>query len=199
MEKNKNRFISALQKIDRRGVNELISYLDSTDFFQAPASAKYHNSVEGGLLAHSLNVMDQAFALYPTFEQNAIVLDKKSIALVSLLHDVCKIGYYVIGEEWDKEWKDKTNEWRKKEVYKVEEQLPIGHGEKSIFLINRHIELTIEEAAAIRWHSGAWEAGVHFFYPSGEPFRKSLERFPLLKLLMVADQLAECFESNEKV
>ena len=50
-------FIGALISTERPGMRSLINYLvKETDFFTAPASAKYHSSYCGGLLDHSLNV-----------------------------------------------------------------------------------------------------------------------------------------------
>lgn len=71
--------------------------------------------------------------------------------------------------------------------YKVNEQFPFGHGEKSAFIAQRFIELTEEEAIAIRWHMQAFDAGIHFNYPSGFPFRNSMDRYPLVTMLITAD------------
>jgi hypothetical protein len=74
-----------------------------------------------------------------------------------------------------------------KTTYKVKDQLPLGHGEKSLYLAAQHIELTDEEACAIRWHMIAFDAGVHFNYPSGYPFRQAMDQYQLVTLLFTAD------------
>jgi len=78
-----------------------------------------------------------------------------------------------------------TTEW------KVNDQLPIGHGEKSMFIIQKFIDLTDDEAMAIRWHMIAFDAGVHFDYPSGYVFRKAADECKLLTILFTADYEAD--------
>ena len=45
--------------------------------------------------------------------------------------------------------------WDPVMAYDIEDQFPAGHGEKSVILILRYIQLTDEEIMAIRWHG--WE------------------------------------------
>jgi hypothetical protein len=73
--------------------------------------------------------------------------------------------------------------------------IPLGHGEKSVILAVRYLTLSVSEMAAIRWHMGFSDQGVHSFYPSGSPFRESMDKYPLLKLLQLADAQAELYES----
>ncbi len=187
-------FSDELLKINRGGVGLLLGYLDmQTDFKTAPASTKFHLNHEKGLIEHTLNVLRYARLLNKELD---LKLPDESVALVALLHDICKANFYVKGEEWDKEHKDKTNEWRKKEVWKVEDQLPLGHGEKSVIMAVRYVLLTVEEMTAIRWHLSGFDPGINFFYPSGAPYRTACEKYPLVKLLAVADQAAELFESK---
>lgn len=54
----KERYLELLRTIKREGIEELIKYLESSDFFTAPASTKFHGDYEGGLLEHSLKVYD---------------------------------------------------------------------------------------------------------------------------------------------
>ena len=53
------------ENIKRDGAQELLSWMETTDFFVAPASTKYHCACHEGLLKHSLNVykvmMDKHF------------------------------------------------------------------------------------------------------------------------------------------
>lgn len=193
LEVNWQRFRSKLLDTGRMGVPRLIEYLkNETDIIEAPASGKYHMSLWGGLVCHSLNVLDCALDLS---RKHKLGISEESITIAALLHDVCKANYYKIKEQLDKEHKDLTDQWRKKEEFAAEEDLPLGHGEKSAYLAGKFIPLSKEEACAIRWHMQAWDAGIHFFYPSGAPFRQALEQFPLVKLIIIADQTAEFLET----
>lgn len=192
-EKNWGEITKLLKKTLRPGIEKLIAYLESCDFKTCPASTKFHLSINGGLAEHSLNVLK--FGRVVNKELNLKESDE-SIVITTLLHDLCKVNYYIKGEEWDKEWKEKTNKWRKKFVYKIDDQVPLGHGEKSTILAIRYIPLTIAEMLAIRWHMGFSEGGTHFSYPSGIPFRQSLDKYPLVQLLMIADQMAQLHEKN---
>ena len=94
---NKERFIELYKtNIKRPGSEKLLEYLLSphSDFFEAPASARFHGSYDGGLLEHSLNVYDclkdylQRERVKDTYQMN---YSEETIAIVSLLHDLCKI------------------------------------------------------------------------------------------------------------
>lgn len=192
IEDNFKSVIEELNSTGRTGIDKLVKFLETSDFKTAPASTKFHLNVEGGLAKHSLNVLDFARMIN---EQTLAGIKDDVLILTSLLHDLCKINYYVKGEEWDKEHKDKTNQWIKKEVWKVEDKAPLGHGEKSAIIASTYIDLSVEELAAIRWHMGFSEPGTHFSYPVGQPFRDSLDRYPLVKIIMMADQMAEMYET----
>ena len=190
---NKEDFLKILLSSQKEDIEQLGIYLETeTDFFEAPASSTFHNNLKGGLCLHSLNVFEAGMKLNVDYK---LKLKSENIIITCLLHDICKVNFYKEKEVWDKEWKDKTNEWRKTTVWTVEDQFPVGHGEKSIFLAQRYIELEDQEIAAIRWHMTGFDAGIHFNYPSGFPFRSSMEKYPLLKLLIIADQIAEMKES----
>ena len=117
------------------------------------------------------------------------------LTLAAILHDLCKVNYYEVGKVFDKEYKNETNRWREMEVWTVEDKIPLGHGEKSVILAVRFLNLSTEEMSAIRWHMAWSDQGVHSFYPSGAPFKDSLNKYPLLKLLMLADAQAELYEN----
>ena len=138
------------EKIQRRGSDRLLEWLLSTDFFTAPASTRFHAAYEGGLVEHSLNV-------YRVMMQKHFVEgedDPESAAICTLLHDICKAGFYEV------DFRNRKNDagvWEKVPYYTINDRFPYGHGEKSVFLIERFMRLKNEEAVAIRWHMGGFD------------------------------------------
>jgi hypothetical protein len=178
----KKDFITEAKKMIRReGIASLLEYLDTTDFYTAPASTMYHDSEEGGLALHSLSVYDAAKELNDTF---SLDLNKESIAICALFHDLCKINMYVRGT---RNKKNEKGNWEVIQVWEVKDELPLGHGEKSIFIINKYMPLTDEEALAIRWHLGGFDTAVHFPYPYGFPQKQAFRENKLVSLIAVAD------------
>lgn len=182
----RERFIALLRETGRPGMDDLIEWLKETDFFTAPASTQYHGSHEGGLLQHSLTVLDQACEFARAWPVSVL---SKSIVLCALLHDVCKIGMYRRGTRNVKV----NGKWEQKEVweYVPEDDFPYGHGEKSVELIRRYIDLSPEEALAIRWHMGPWEEC------DKRSCSKAMES-PLVLLVHMADMMAsKLLERND--
>jgi len=176
----------ATASIERKGFHDLMVYLQGTDFFTAPCSTIYHLNVEGGLVLHSLNtllVMERLVETYGDFAS------RSSRAIVSLFHDVCKADYYVKTIKNVK----KDGKWGEDEVWSVEDKFPVGHGEKSVIILQRFMELSLEEILAIRWHMSAWDPAVHFSYLSGKSFNSAMDTYKLLKALVVADAEATYF------
>ena len=153
---NKERFIEIYkQNIKREGADKLLEYLLSPacDFFVAPASSRFHCSYEGGLLDHSLNVYDALVAYLNSDRARELGFEysPESVAIVSLLHDLCKIGVYKKGF---RNVKDERGQWQRVDVFEYDDQLPYGHGEKSVYIISGYMRLSREEAFAIRYHMG---------------------------------------------
>ena len=153
---NKERFIQIYkQYINRPGSDKLLDFLLSknSDFFEAPASTRYHLNYEGGLVEHSLNVYDclkdylSRDRIKNTYQ---LSFSEESIAIVALLHDLCKINVYKKGMRNVKE----NGQWIQVPTYEFEDKLPYGHGEKSVYMISGYMKLTREEAIAIRYHMG---------------------------------------------
>jgi len=175
----KERFISLLNQVEDKGIERLIDYLENkTDFFIAPASTCYHGNYEGGLLEHSLNVYDR---LKSNIENSDIYnnVPKRTIIITTLLHDLCKINFYSNIKRWRK---DKHQQWEQYDTYGIDDELPYGHGEKSVFIITKFITLSTYESMMIRWHMGLSEPKENYKYLS-----KALEKFPLILALMNAD------------
>ena len=182
----KERFIDVYRKhITRAGAEELLEYLLSpaSDFFTAPASTKFHGAYEGGLCEHSLNVYDslRAYVTSPRFtEEYGLSFSEETIAIVSLLHDLCKVGVYKVSTRNVK----KDGVWTTVPYYEFEDKLPYGHGEKSVYIIGGFMRLTREEAFAIRYHMG---------FSKDEEARNvsaAFEMFPLALANYVADMEA---------
>ena len=155
----KQQFVDIYQKyIHRDGAKELLEWLQKTDFFTAPASTRFHSNCEGGLCAHSVNVFNRLWALLNAEygKNRADVISDESIAVIALLHDVCKIDTYKT-EYRNVKVDDK---WVQKPYYTTDDKLPFGHGEKSVYMISGFMKLTREEAIAINWHMGGFDARV---------------------------------------
>jgi hypothetical protein len=164
--------------IEREGSKRLLDWISESDFFTAPASAKYHCAKEGGLVEHSVKVYEVLREKY--FENET---DKEeSFAICALLHDVCKINFYKNSTRNVKN--EKTGIWEKQPFYSVEDAFPYGHGEKSVFLIERFMKLKTAEAIAIRWHMGGFDDSA-----KGGSFSIGLayEKFPLAVKLFISD------------
>ena len=141
--------------VTRPGSEKLLDWLDTkTDFFTAPASTRFHGAYDGGLCAHSLNVYRVLRSSF--FEPDTDT--EETYAIVALLHDLCKANFYKKGTRNVKN--DETGKWEKVPSYSVEDMFPYGHGEKSVFLIERFMKLKVEEAVAIRWHMGGFDDAV---------------------------------------
>lgn len=174
--------------IKRDGAVEFLEWLKNTDFFTAPASTRFHLSESGGLCLHSLHVF-----LRLGNEVDFCEFKKKytyeSIAICGLLHDVCKANFYA--ESTRNVKNEQTGQWEKQPFYKVDDQFPFGHGEKSVFLIQEYMKLSSEEAMAINWHMGGFDARGAF--AMGNTF----DRYPLALLLHIADMKASHLDETD--
>ncbi len=170
------------------GADKLLAYLsDSSDFFTAPASARFHSSHTGGLCQHSLNVYE-CLKDYMSRERVKntynLYASEETIVIVSLLHDVCKINTY---KPSTRNVKDSSGIWHQVPTFSYDDKLPYGHGEKSVYIISGYMKLTREEAFAIRYHMGF--SGNEDKGNVGSAF----EMFPLAFALSTADMEATYF------
>lgn len=172
----KEKFIEILKNTKREGIEELIAFLEKTDFYTAPASTRFHNSFEGGLLQHSLNVYECLKKLVGN------EWSEDTIAIVALLHDICKINSYKVDY---RNKKDETGTWVKEPYFTTDDLMPLGHGEKSVMIISEFIKLSKEELYAIRWHMGGFEPKENYSYIS-----KAYEKYPLAVYTHMADIMA---------
>lgn len=166
--------------IHRAGSEKLLEWLKTTDFFRAPASTRFHGACEQGLVMHSLNV-HRAMTRYFLEEGDS----PESFAICALLHDLCKANFYKPGTRNVKN--EATGQWEKVPTFTVEDAFPYGHGEKSVFLIERFMKLKTSEAVAIRWHMGGFDDAAR-----GGSFAVSqaYDQYPLAVKLHMADLAA---------
>lgn len=174
---NKAIYLASLEAVGPS--KEFVAWLESTDFFTAPASTKYHGSEPGGLCAHSLAVA-----------KRMSMADVKGGAFVALVHDVCKANFY---KETTRNVKnDATGKWEKVPYYMIEDQLPMGHGEKSLYIVQKFYKLSDDEALAIRWHMGFGDTSSM----SGYALSQAFEKCPLAVALHLADMAATYFDKK---
>lgn len=183
IEKNKQEFLQiAKENIKREGIEKLLDWLETTDFYTCPASTKFHSAEAGGLCFHSLNVYKRLLKLM-TDEFGEENINKETIAIVALFHDICKCCYYKTEYRNVKE----NGEWVQKPFYAVDDQLPYGHGEKSVYMVNGYLRLTREEALAINWHMGGFDARVK----GGDmSLANVFYKYPICSLTHIADIMA---------
>lgn len=175
----KERFLQLFrQNVTRDGSEELLKWLLTTDFFTAPASARYHCACPQGLLMHSLSVFDTMLEKHFIPGEDNL----ESFTLCALLHDLCKAQFYKVSSRNVKN--EETGQWEKKAYYQIEDSFPYGHGEKSVYLVERFVRLKPAEATAIRWHMGGFDDAS-----KGGSFSisQAYEKYPLAVKLHLAD------------
>ena len=174
----KDKIIELLRSTNREGIEDVISFLEKSDFFIAPASTRFHGNYEGGLAEHSLKVYEILKSKLDKKEID-INVNNDTIIIVALLHDICKCNFYKV------EYRNAKNErgdWEKVPYYTVDDTIPYGHGEKSVMMLTEYMKLTNEEKYAIRWHMGFSEPKEQY-QTLGIAFKK----YPLALLLFEAD------------
>lgn len=195
IKENQEKFIEIYKRtIKRDGADKLLDYLLSTDFFTAPASGRNHLAEQGGLCQHSMNVyhrlLKEVQDEYGADWQK--IYSEETVAICALLHDICKVNFY---KEDSKNVKV-NGVWEQVPYYTIEDQLPYGHGEKSVYIINGFMRITREEAMAINWHMGAFDARVM----GGNQFgmKAAYEQYPIAFMLHIADMQAAYLDEKEK-
>ena len=201
IEENVKRFEELLSSVERAGIDKLMGYIrNKTDFYKAPASTRFHLACEGGLLQHSLNVYDCLIAKKesPVWKPVLAEIPDESLIIMALLHDLCKTNFYAEGtknqktydpekvaaaEPWQRKH-DKMGDyiWEAVKIYQIDDQLPLGHGEKSVMLIQCYIRLTMQEVMAVRWHMGFSEAKENYAAAG-----LAMEKYPVVLALHEAD------------
>lgn len=160
-----------------------ITWLRTTDFYQAPASTQYHDSYSGGLLVHTATVYNEILDVIMLPKFASIRFDRA--CLVSLVHDWCKIGLYEVYTRNVKN--EQTGQWEKVEAFRHNQKgIPLGHGTASMFLASRFFVLTTDEAIAIRWHMGEYNVADNEM----NELHLANEKTPLAFAIQFADRLS---------
>ena len=211
----KEKFIELYKEhITRPGADKFLEWLERSDFFDAPASTKFHLSRPGGLCEHSIHVYERLRELYihelDRDHERIVELsaqEEETLAICGLLHDICKVGTYKqepknqktydpekvkAAQKWQVEH-DSMGDfiWETVMGYKSEEDLVYGHGEKSVYIIASFMKLSRDEAVAIRYHMGPWRDGEK--QDAGKAFNKC----KLAVLTHLADMLATYFDEAD--
>lgn len=181
---SKEKFVEIYTTLIRReGADKLLDWLNRSDFFTAPASTRFHGAYEGGLCEHSVNVFNRLSELVEGVH-GVSWPSPESIAIVSLLHDLCKVNFYSL------DYRNKKNHhgvWERVPFYTVDDTLPMGHGEKSLYIVSGFMKLSRDEAMAIRWHMGFGDSS---FKGGDFSVGNAFEKYPLALLLHMADMTA---------
>jgi hypothetical protein len=181
LEALKVEFIELLQAARRDGIDKLMQWLENeTDFYTAPASSQFHGAFEGGLLLHSISV----YKYLKNFTKTLTDITEETVIITGLLHDLCKVNYFTkqlknVKIPGEKRWEEEMQ-------YAIEDSLPMGHGEKSVYLAMKYISLTDEEALAIRWHMGGYDDAARA-YIGGKSQSNAYKKYPLAAALNIAD------------
>ena len=185
IEQNKQIFLDlAKNNIKREGIDALLDYLQKSDFFTAPASTKFHSSFAGGLCEHSINVYNRFIKLLQgEYGENwQEHLSQESATIIALFHDLCKVDTYATEYRNVKE----DGVWVQKPFYAVQDKLPYGHGEKSVYIINGFMRLSREEAMCINWHMGEYDMRAK----AGVSLSDIYYKYPNAFLTHIADNMA---------
>ena len=194
----RDKFIEIFKsKIKREGADKLLDFIcsPSSDFFTAPASARYHSAYEGGLCEHSINVYECLVNYLDRDvcrEKYGLNYSEESIAIVALLHDLCKMNIYKVSY---RNAKNEAGVWEKVPYYEFDDNLPYGHGEKSVYMISPFMKLSREEAFAIRYHMGFSNTENQM---ATNNVSKAFELYPLAFALSTADMEATYYIESKK-
>ncbi|MCU6685689.1 HD domain-containing protein [Dorea acetigenes] len=197
---NINRFEAEMAKVKREGADRLMAFIRKSDMYAAPASTRFHLSVTGGLLQHSLNVLDALRGSLTKNEDGTYSYDvagvpvarvtEENIIIMALLHDICKTYFYTTETRNRKV----NGKWEQYEAFTVDDKIPYGHGEKSVMMIEEYMKLQPIERYAIRWHMGYTENDTL-------SLNNAIDRYPMIWALHSADTQAshymEAVEGNK--
>lgn len=175
------KFTNMLLSTKRKGMEDFIIYLTSeTDFFEAPASSNNHGNYKGGLIEHSLTVHENLVKILGLFNMK---IEPETVIITSLLHDLCKANFYKVDS---RNVKNAKGQWEKVPYFSIDDETPLGHGEKSALILQRYISLSMEELMAIRWHMAGFDDAAKN-YSGGLSLNNAMNKYPLIAAIHMAD------------
>lgn len=186
----KEEILSILLSVERDGIDNMIKWLSKSTYFTMPSSTRFHGNYDGGLAEHSLNVYNSLKMLCDKYTEQfpETYFNEDSLKIIALCHDFCKIDLYK--KSFRNVKNESTGQWEKKQVFEFDDALGMGHGEASVYIIQSFIKLTREEALAIRWHMGGYDAAIK----GGERgVYVATKQTPLVTLIQFADMWASNF------
>lgn len=193
---NINRFEAEMKKVTREGADRLMAFIRKSDMYAAPASTRFHLSVTGGLLQHSLNVLDTLRANLTKNDDGTYSYEvagcpvarvtEENVIIMALLHDICKTYFYTTEIRNRKV----NGKWEQYEAFTVDDKIPYGHGEKSVMMIEEYMKLQPVERYAIRWHMGYTD-------PDTLSLGNAIDKYPMVWALHSADTQASHFMEDD--
>ena len=190
LEEQKEMILDLLRSTERDGIDKLADYLsDSTDFFTAPASTRFHNNFSGGLAQHCLNVYENFKSL---LEIKGVEMSEDSIIICALLHDLCKCNTYVVET---RNRKNEQGQWEKYNIWATNKEvdIPLPHSSRSIAIIRKFIKLSIKEELTIFYHMCPY-GGEDYEYRN--MLKAANEKYPQTVLFYVADTIASYLDEE---
>lgn len=190
----RDRFENLLLATGREGMSDLLKFINDSDFYSAPASSRFHGAHQGGLLEHSLQVYNELQEISRAHSSlREFIIPVSSLTIVALLHDICKVNFYKLDVRNVKN----NGVWEQVPYYTIDDKLPLGHGEKSVMILQQYIELTTNEMYAIRWHMGGFDDTAKS-YAGGLQLSAAMDKCPLLVMLHMADMAAVYLLNNKE-
>lgn len=181
---NFDEFMTIVQSIQfKRNPDKFIQFLTQGDFFITVAARAHHDNVPGGLYNHSKKVFNSMRILNKVSKEK---YSDQSLFYMSFGHDICKINMYKEKQQW---YKDQNNKWQSKPGWQIVDDFPVGHGQKSIILMLKYVQLTKEQMLAIRWHMGGFDDYVRD-YIGRFTYDAAQDMTPLTRMLHIADLMS---------
>lgn len=147
---NKEKFENYVRTyIKRDGVDEFLQDIENNGFFDAWASTTFHCNYKGGLVEHTVNVIEYALNLADTFGST---VSRESIVLCACGHDTGKAYNYYVNNLL------KSGKVSGSKPKKINPQLMIkSHAMRSLNIMSKYFDLTESEKVCILSHDGWYE------------------------------------------
>ena len=144
------------------------------------------------MVQHSVNTYNRFLSLLKQEygESYTEKISDESVAIIALLHDLCKTNYYAVDYRNVKV----DDVWTKVPYYTVQDSLPYGHGEKSVYMIGGFMKLNRQEAMAINWHMGGFDQRV---LGGSYGIAEAFYQYPTALLFHIADLEATYLDEHK--